>query len=282
MNAGIDRRSRSVAGARGCSLSVVEGGAPDGPPLLFIHGLSQAKLAWQRQFSGMLAERFRLVAFDLRGHGHSDRPAAGYDESEVWAEDVHRVIEAMSLARPVVVAWSYGGLVACDYLRLHGTSSIAGLVLVGPATRIGVPGAISDVPAGTLDDDLTATDGEHSVAALGRFVGTLARRPMPASEHAFFLGFNVMTPARVRAALLARTLDNDDVLSGLDVPVLVVQGGCDHQIVPAAARRVARLTARAEYRLYDRSGHTPFWEEPERFDADVAAFAEGVADARRW
>ena len=97
-------------------------GQGDGPPILFIHGLSQSHLCWAKQYESALAEEFRLVAYDLRGHGMSQAPLEPehYTDSGLWADDVAAIIEQLGLDRPVLVGWSYGGFVICDYLRDHG------------------------------------------------------------------------------------------------------------------------------------------------------------------
>lgn len=89
----------------------MQAGNPSGAPILFLHGWSQCTLSWERQLCDPgLAARFRMVAFDLRGHGASAKPheVAAYDNSQAWAGDVAAVIAAMQMVRPVIVAWSYG------------------------------------------------------------------------------------------------------------------------------------------------------------------------------
>ncbi|MGH2395159.1 MAG: alpha/beta fold hydrolase, partial [Candidatus Limnocylindria bacterium] len=126
-----------ISGGGGLDLAIYEAGNPDGPPILFIHGFSQNHLTWERQFSGPLADEFRLVALDLRGHGASDKPldAAAYTDSALWAEDIAAVIEARAIERPVLVGWSYGGYVIADYLRSHGDDALGGIVFVGVSSR---------------------------------------------------------------------------------------------------------------------------------------------------
>ena len=59
-------RTHTVRGGGGLRLHVREWGKTDGPPMLFIHGLSQSHLCWARQYESDLADEFRLVACDLR------------------------------------------------------------------------------------------------------------------------------------------------------------------------------------------------------------------------
>ncbi|WP_163579551.1 alpha/beta fold hydrolase, partial [Klebsiella pneumoniae] len=79
----------------------------------------------------------RIITFDLRGHGLSDKPAAreAYQPAKVWADDVKAVIEATGVERPVLVGWSYAGRVMADYLLVHGGARVAGLNFVNAVTH---------------------------------------------------------------------------------------------------------------------------------------------------
>jgi pimeloyl-ACP methyl ester carboxylesterase len=107
------RTIHTVQGGGGLRLHVREWGKADGPPILFIHGLSQSHLCWAKQYQSSLAEEFRLVAYDLRGHGMSEAPLEPehYSDGALWADDVAAIIDQLRLDRPVVVGWSYGGFV---------------------------------------------------------------------------------------------------------------------------------------------------------------------------
>ena len=99
-------KTHTVRGGSGLRLHVREWGKADGPPILFIHGLSQNHLCWAKQYESALADEFRLVACDLRGHGMSEAPLEleHYTDSQLWADDVAAIIEELALDRPVLVA----------------------------------------------------------------------------------------------------------------------------------------------------------------------------------
>src|ERR1700754_3873363 len=126
-----------VTGGGGIRLHLVETGNPSGRPIVFMHGFSQCSLAWARQMNSELADTFRLVALDIRGHGLSDKPRESYGDSKLWADDVHAVIQALQLDRPVLCGWSYGPLVILDYVRHYGEDGIGGLNFVGGVTKLG-------------------------------------------------------------------------------------------------------------------------------------------------
>jgi hypothetical protein len=94
-------RAHRITGGGGVQLHVEETGNPSGRPVLFIHGLSQSHLAWNRQMHSDLTRDLRMVAIDLRGHGESERPVGAYGDSALWADDVHAVITSLDLERPI-------------------------------------------------------------------------------------------------------------------------------------------------------------------------------------
>src|SRR5262245_31686196 len=73
-------KSHRVVGGGGTQLHVIETGNPNGRPILFVHGFSQCGLTWSRQLASDLANDFRLLAMDMRGHGLSDKPQEGYSD----------------------------------------------------------------------------------------------------------------------------------------------------------------------------------------------------------
>src|SRR5688500_18939840 len=94
-------RTHTVTGGGGCQLHVEETGNPDGRAILFIHGFSQCRLSWSRQVDSDLADDFRLVTIDARGHGLSDKPRDAYGDSKLWADDIQAIITALGLDRPI-------------------------------------------------------------------------------------------------------------------------------------------------------------------------------------
>ena len=84
----------------------------EGLPIVLIHGVTQTRRFWDPITAG-LAERFRVLAFDLRGHGESGG-ATDYSY-RAMTQDVAAVVDAAGVSEPVVVGHSLGGLVATAY-----------------------------------------------------------------------------------------------------------------------------------------------------------------------
>ncbi|UGS37003.1 alpha/beta fold hydrolase [Capillimicrobium parvum] len=273
-------RERDVRGGAGTRLHVREWGDPDGPPIVFVHGWSQADLCWRRQVSGPLGATFRLITFDNRGHGRSEKPLdpASYADGDLWAADLDAVIEQTGLERPVLVAWSYGALIVADYLRVHGDAAIGGIDLVGGAAVLRPP-AFDHIGPAFLDAAPRAcsSDLETSIPALQRFLRACTARPLDDETSSAALCWSMLTPPEVRGALLARELDATDVLARVEVPVLVTHGRRDAIILPSMAEHVLAACPAAVASWYEDAGHMPFLEDATRFDRELAAFA----DARR-
>jgi non-heme chloroperoxidase len=270
-------RTHLVSGAGGVQLRVDETGNRSGRPVLFIHGLAQSRLAWNRQLQSDLARDHRLVALDLRGHGESERPADAYGDSDSWADDVAAVIRSLDLERPILSGWSYGGVVICDYLRRHGEDRIGGIHLVGAVCRLGEPVLpflgpqfLAVIPG------LFATDAEESVTALRVFGRLLTREPLTAEDSYVVLGTAAAAPPRVRQGLLNRTLDYDGLLAGLRTPALITHGLEDEVVLPAMGYHNASIIPRAQASYYPHIGHAPFWEDPDRFNAELRTFAAAL------
>lgn len=276
-------QSHTVTVNGGVRLNVLESGNPAGRPILFIHGWSQSSLSWSKQLDSDLKERFRLVAVDLRGHGDSDKPADGYGNSESWAKDIATIIDELSLHGATLVGWSYGGLVINDYIRVEGQSHVSGLCYVGAATDLGVEtpykflGSAWNGLLPTRSDSVAGTvfsSGDEDIARVMRlFLKGCFARGLEPEEEAMMLGFNLKCPSRVRAALFGRTLRNDDILKQLRLPVLVVHGDGDEVVNLETGRHIASTVVGSSMSVFEGAGHGSFWEHPERFNSELAAFA---------
>ncbi|NMO50093.1 alpha/beta hydrolase [Actinoplanes sp. TBRC 11911] len=266
-----------IPGGGETELYVEEAGPVGAQAVVFMHGLSQCGMAWDAQLRSDLADRFRLVTLDLRGHGRSARPPDGYGDSDRWADDVNAVLAELDLERPILCGWSYGGIVIGDYLRSYGAGALGGVVLVAATSRMGDSAMRFLGPefAGCLPG-LLATDVAESMRAVESFVRLCREREPGPDEFYRVLGYTAVVPPAVREALLSRTIDHDDLYADLDLPVLIVHGTLDRVILPAMSEHLAALIPNATASYYEGVGHTPFREDATRFNEELRAFAAKI------
>jgi len=271
-------KTHAVRGGGGLRLHVREWGKADGPPILFIHGWSQNHLCWAKQYESALADEFRLVAYDLRGHGMSEAPLEPehYTDGELWADDVAAIIDELRLDRPVLVGWSYGGFIACDYVRAYRQDRIAAIDVVGGAVKLGEAAFGTLIGPGFLDHfaDATADDLPTNIRGMRALLKAFVAKPLPPDDFETLLCSSMAVPARIRANLAAREIDG--VLRALEVPVLVTHGRADSVVLPAMAEHVLATCPVAEASWYEGVGHAPHLEEPERFNRELAGLTRRV------
>jgi pimeloyl-ACP methyl ester carboxylesterase len=269
-------KNHTIAGGGGVQLHLVETGNPGGRPILFIHGFSQSWLAWSRQMNSDLADRYRLIAMDMRGHGLSEKPRDAYADSKLWADDVDAVIRALNLDRPVVCGWSYGSLVILDYVRHYGEKALGGMTFIGAITKLGSDEANSVITPEFLGlvPGFFAVDVEESVGSLRSLLRMCFAQEPSADDLYLMLGYNLSVPPHVRQALFSRSFDNDDLLPILRTPVLIVHGAQDAIVKPAAVEQHRAGLRHAQVEMMPNAGHAPFWDDAAAFNGHLRTFCE--------
>jgi 3-oxoadipate enol-lactonase len=239
----------------------------EGEPLLLIHGLGSSGRDWEKQ-SDFFSRNYRVVVFDVRGHGQSNRPPGPYS-MKLFAADAANLIEALNLAPVHVVGLSLGGMIAfqlaVDYPHLLKSMVI---VNIGP-----------EVVLHSLKHLLTAIRRFLIVRFFGmRKMGeVLSRELFPQAEHAL-----------IRKTFVERWAKNDkrayldtmraivgwsiaDRIDRIEVPTLVVTSDHDYTPIPVKEAFVARMP-RAELAVIKDAHHAVPVEDPEAFNAVLAAF----------
>lgn len=264
-------------------LCVYETGNPQGRELLLIHGYSQSYAVFRKQFESSLGRDYRIVAFDLRGHGCSGKPwkEEAYSGTQVWADDVATVIRATRLQRPVIVGWSFGGYIAVHHARHHGVGNVAGIVLVG--SHGGLPPEPTDPAAleqlaRQREAKRTQTPDVDAQIAYGRnFVRFMTAGPAPADMQEVMFAANQMLPVYAQRAMWSLALSNQDVIPALRTPVLFLVGSKDGSQSVDVLRATAAKLPNGRVEVIEGSGHAPFIDGQAQFDAQLRAFVDSTA-----
>jgi non-heme chloroperoxidase len=266
----------SVKTPDGLTIAAQEWGNPNGPEILFIHGYAQSHLSWMKQFNSDLAKEFRIITYDLRGHGASDKPLdkAPYHDNKAWGDEVKAVMDAAALKRPVLVGWSYAGRVISDYVTTHGAGRLAGINFVDASIKF-FPEFVGENLKNQAP--MASADLATNIAATRAFVHGCFEKQPTADDFETMLSFNMMVPPVVRANLGGRALDATEVMSKLKIPVLVTHGDKDRNSKLGTAEYTAKTIPGAKLSVYQGIGHAPFYEDAARFNAELAAFVRDAS-----
>lgn len=225
---------------------------------------------WLAQREG-LARSCRVITPDLRGFGGS---RLGDDEPslELMADDVARLLDDEGVERAVIGGLSMGGYVTMAFCRRHG-DRVLGVILADTKASPDPPPArenrariaeavlagdsqvlVTDVLPGLIG----TTTKERRAMVFGRVKGLVQSAPPGAVAWA-------------QRAMAARP-DSFDTLAALKVPVLVVVGQEDELATVADAEAMARAVPEGRVEVIPKAGHLSAVEQPEAFNAAVAAF----------
>lgn len=259
------------------TLFVTEWGS--GPPVVFTHAWGLRSDQFDYQVPVLAAAGMRCVLYDRRGHGRSDRPAAGYD-LDTMADDLAAVIEHFGLRDITLVAHSLGSKEAVRYLTRHGDSLVARLVLVAPSTPLmrrtadnpgGLDPALIDANYAAVAADVPRWCADFEAA--GPYFGA-----SPGASQGLIdwtIRMIVDTPSRVLLETLKVNTHADmrSELQKIEVPTLILHGDRDASApIDLTGRKTAALIRDATLRIYPGAGHGLYASDHDAVNADILRF----------
>jgi len=257
----------------------------DGPPLVFVHGLSGSWPNWLEQLS-VFADSHRVIAIDLPGFGRSPMPAQQPITISNYARTLDRLFDALGIDSATLVGNSMGGFVSAE-LAIDFPQRVERLVLVSAAglSTYAHPGVTRALPTLKLI--------EHTLTAYAGWIAaksdTVARRP--GLRNATF-GLVTAHPSRLPGALVAEQVrgagkpgfiqalqanidyDFSHRLGEIACPTLIVWGDHDRVITVRDADRFAQLIPGSRKVVFADTGHMAMLERPVAFNALLAEFLE--------
>ena len=267
-----DLKEYSAVAPDGVALAIQESGNPQGPPVVFIHGLLGSHLNWEGQFSDTELQKYRLISYDLRGHGKSGKPEVedAYKDGRIWATDLAAVIEAAHAEGAVLVGWSLGGVVISNYLAAYGDAKLRGAVYVDGVVELNADqiAAHPKVYKDMISQDLkTHLDGERS------FLELCFNKKPDEVTFARLLANASMASWAMQKAVQSMSVFAAEGIARAKVPMLFLYGGKDALVnTEPTIARARKLNPDIRSVVYRDSGHAPFIEEAVRFNADLKAF----------
>ena len=266
----------------GVTLRYLERGA--GEPLVIVPGWSCTAATWRHQLDG-LADRFRVIALDMRGHGRSDKPSHGYRIARLSA-DLRDAMDALDLTDVTLMGHSLGCVMIWSYLDLFGPHRLRRLVLVDQPAVLTRGADWSDELIATTGAPFTAEQVQKMAQRLRAEGGDAVRRTFFANMPTDELDPEVLDwlyteieqlPAHHAADLIldGTRADFRDVLPRITLPTLYV-GGRVRGVRMSCQRWICEQIPDATHVTFtaeDRGSHLMYLENPARFNDVVREFA---------
>jgi 3-oxoadipate enol-lactonase len=235
----------------------------EGPAILFAHGAGGNHLSWWQQvphFSG----QYRCITFDHRAFGLSgDTTGAGRSS---FAQDAIALLDHLELERVFVVAHSMGGRTAAGLVRNAG-KRIRALVFSGT-----LGGAVGEQTEAIMREFRASLPRGSTL--LDRALGEAIQRDRPDLAFLYF-SISRVNPRRPRDFLAPRPGYHGSTVSlytESGIPILFLAAEHDRIVPPAAMEAAHQLVAGSRFALVPDSGHSSYFEQPQRFNQLVEAF----------
>lgn len=251
-----------------------------GRPVVLLHGWPLSSAAWKDQVPALAAEGYRVIAYDRRGFGRSDKPAAGYGY-DTLADDLAAVLEELDLRDVTLVGFSMGGGEVVRYISRHGQERLHSIVLASavPPMMMQTPGN----PDGPLPAAQAASMAKDLTLDSDAFYEQFTREFFSTSD-----GLQVTEEQRQEAVLLCQQAAKHAALQAMDafgrtnfrddlpavtVPTLVLHGDSD-QTVPfeGSGKRTHEAVAHSGLQLIAGAPHGVNVSHPEEFNRALLDF----------
>ena len=254
-----------------------------GQPIVFSHGWPLSADDWDNQMLYFLAQGYRVIAHDRRGHGRSTQTWTG-NEMDTYADDLAALTAALDLKDAVHVGHSTGGGEVARYLGRHGTKRVAKAVLIGAVPPIMVkseanPGGLPIDVFDSIRAGVAGNRAEFYRDITLPFYGYNrdgAKISEGIRQNWWRQGMMGGIKAHYDCVKAFSETDFTEDLKKIDVPTLVMHGD-DDQIVPIAdsAMLSAKLVKGAQLKVYPGLPHGMCSTHPEVINPDLLAFIKG-------
>ncbi|MDE3075259.1 MAG: alpha/beta hydrolase [Chloroflexota bacterium] len=261
--------------ANGLRFHYLEWGDAASPPLILLHGFGNEAHIWDL-FAPVVAGRYRVLAFDARGHGDSDR-AAEYG-ARANAADLEALAAALKLDPLSLVGFSMGGTSA-TIAASNGSINVARLVLVDVGPRMNDPG--SQRLRQTVGRARPLFANREEALAYIRLANPRRSEPLVEAslEHAFRRhedgSYELKYDPKLRENV-GRTMPDEeelwDRLRRIHSPTLIVHGAESELLEESTARRMVEIMADARLETVAGAGHPVMMDNPSGFNQVVSSF----------
>ena len=222
---------------RGVGVHVEDSGG-GGRPVVLIHGWPLSGESWRLQIPALVEAGYRVVAYDRRGFGHSDKPGGGYDY-DTLTDDLEGLIEDLDLRDVTLVGFSMGGGEVARYMSSQGQDRIRSVVFASAVTPYMMKsdenpnGPLTQEKADQMSSDLTLDRESFFDQFTTQFFSVNGQLGVTETQRqdAIALCRQSGQSAALKCMASFGTEDFRDDLAAISVPTLVIHGDSD-AIVP--------------------------------------------------
>lgn len=249
-----------------------------GKPLVLISGLGYSLWQWHRM-APLLAAHFRVITFDNRGAGQSDKPAGQYT-AQVLAADTVGLLDALNIEKAIIMGHSMGGFIA-QAIALDFSQRVEKLILC--STNFGGPHHVPVTPeAMKVLTDVTsdALTRFKNGLVISTAPGWAQKNPETIEEWVKWRVANPIEPGPYQSqlaiglGLLPEAAAFESKLPTLDVPTLILFGEHDKVVPPANAELLSKQIVNSQVVIFPDAGHFFPIEIPEAASRAVIEFAK--------
>jgi len=253
-------------------------GDHDAELVVLVHGFGVASYVWQQTFQFLLKQGYRVLSFDLFGHGFSDRPNVDYN-MELYSNEINSLLNGLEIDRPIhLVGLSMGGPAAARFTHLH-PDRVYSLILQDPL--------VNQVDVSKIKP--------LDIAGIGEYLMTIYLMPKYIAEHkndpsrgkpfsnwgdlyrqqAGYKGFRHAILGLIRNMATQPFIEEYQQLAKIeqsDLAKLLIWGSNDPTIPISEAQFLTALMPNMEYQVIEGGGHVSSTNKPQKFNAIMLDF----------
>jgi 3-oxoadipate enol-lactonase len=264
-------KSRTIT-VNNLTVSYIDEGPADSATIIFIHGFPLNKVMWNRQI-GILKQEYRVIAYDIRGHGYSD---AGDNEFsiELFAGDLLSLMDSLKIDKTIICGFSMGGYIALNAIE-NFPERFSALILCDTNCTADLAEAkekrmkaIKTIKETGLNDyteeSLKKLFAPISFSNQIEEIPVVREMIMKTSKQSLYKTLHALSERK----------ETCTKLNEIKVPVLILVGKEDEITPPEAAISMHKKIKGSDIHIIDKAGHLSNMENPEQFNYQLRTFFE--------
>lgn len=251
--------------------------AGEGRPIVLIHGWPLSDEMYEYQYNALIKHNFRAIGITLRGFGKSNKPYGEYDYN-IHASDIKNVLSTLDIKDAVLVGFSMGGSIAIRYVSKYNGAHVSKLALCGAAAPLWTQRKDFkyNLPKSAVDE-LIELNNKDRPKLLSDFAKIFSATETSLNEGigSWLYGICLSASSYATAQCLIALRDTDlrSDLEKISMPTVIMHGKKDKICSFDLAEQMKLGIPNSQLVIFEKSGHSMFLEETEKFNSELIKFA---------